>query len=841
MSPGAVKSVAVDDDRELAAARTADARVRAERGAQTYCALAAALFLATLPLDDVRFADPEPILLPIRLAGVALCLALLVVLRTRVGRRHPRPVGLGAVLVAGAVVDAMVFATGGQSSPANASMLLVLLGIAFLLPWPPAWSTLACALVVAGYTASAIVAEGDPLGARFVEILVVLGVTSALTVVVAALRERRHAQAFEDGWALARAHRETHASAARYRSVVDTAGSAIVVLTPDGSIAEFNHEAERILGCPRAEALGRDLLALCAPSEGRAAVCADLARALGGEHVRAREVRISTPGGAERVLVWNASALAGDGDRPAGVVLCAQDISGRKRVEDALRDSEARLRAVVANAPIVLFGFDPAGVITLSEGNGLARLGMSPGELVGRKLSELASVFRDYAPRNGDHFARALAGETATWVGTVGSATFEYRLTPVLDDGRVTGVIGVAIDLTERSHAEQARLALERRLLEAQRLESLGVMAGGIAHDFNNLLLTVLANVSVAREEVAPGSPLHDQLAGIETAARRGSDLTRQLLASTGKESVVLQPVDLNALIRELEELLRVARPRNVVVRYALDPALPPIDADPTKLRQALMNLLINAAEAVGQRGGAVDVRTGTVVVDDASAPHLQQAADFTPGPHVAITVTDTGCGIEDDTMARMFDPFFSTKFAGRGLGLSTVLGVVRGHGGALDVASQPGRGTTFRVLLPCRRVMRTAAAPAVGPAPASERRTVLLVDDEEDVRAVTAHMLERLGCSVLQASDGREGVDVYRTRVQTIDAVLLDLTLPRLNGEQAFSEIRTIRPDARVILMSGYNDEQTMRRLTERGVAAFLRKPFSVADLRSTIGKALI
>jgi PAS domain S-box-containing protein len=836
----AVTSTAAEDARELAAARNADARLHAERGARAYCALAAVLFLATLPLDDVRFAEPHPSLVRIRLIGVTLCLLLLAVLRTRTGRRHPWAVGLGAVLVAGGVVDAMVFATGGQSSPANASMLLVLLGVAFLLPWPAEWSTFACLLVVAGYVASAIVAEPDPFGGRFAEILVVMAVTSALAAVVAALRERRRAQSFADGWALARAHRETRATAERYRSVLDTAGSAIVVLTPQGNIAELNHEAERLLGWPREDALGRELLALCVPSETHDRMCAELARVLGGEPIRARDVRLRTRDGSERTLAWNASPLAGDDGRPAGVVVCAQDFTARKRTEEALRDSEARLRAVVANAPIVLFGFDANGVITLTEGQGLARLGLAPGETVGRTLTEVAAVFPDYEPRTGNHFARALAGESVTWVGRIGPATFEYRLTPVLDEGRVTGVIGVAIDLTDRAHAEQARLALERRLLEAQKLESLGVMAGGIAHDFNNLLLTVLGNVAEAREDVAPGSALHDQLAGIETAARRGSDLTRQLLASTGKESVVLQPVDLNDLIRELEQLLRKSRPKSVLVRYALDPALPAIDADATQVRQVVMNLLINAAEAVGARGGSVDVRTGTAVVDEASRARLQHAPDFTAGPQVVIEVSDSGCGIDADTMKRMFDPFFSTKLAGRGLGLSTVLGVVRGHGGALDVTSEPGRGTTFRVFLPRRRVMRAEAEAAPAPAPVSDRRTVLLVDDEDDVRTITAHMLERLGCSVLQATDGREGVDVYRTRVQTIDAVLLDLTLPRLNGEQAFREIRTIRPDARVILMSGYNDEPTTRRLTQLGLSAFLRKPFSVADLRSTIGKAL-
>jgi len=254
------------------------------------------------------------------------------------------------------------------------------------------------------------------------------------------------------------------------------------------------------------------------------------------------------------------------------------------------------------------------------------------------------------------------------------------------------------------------------------------------------------------------------------------------------------------------------------------------------------MNLVINASEAMGDHEGVVTVRTGSTCLTEADLSKLRHAPDAAPGPHVWLEVADTGCGLDADTLAKIFDPFFSTKFTGRGLGLATVLGVVRAHRGALGVESAPGRGTTIRVYLPSAELPARAEpqpAPAAAEA-APEGRTVLLVDDEADVRAVTAHMLERIGCQVLEAGDGREGIEVFRTNARLIDAVILDLTLPRMGGEGALREIRSIRPDARVILMSGYDDEQTMRRLVEAGSSGFLRKPFSVADLRSMMGKAL-
>jgi nitrogen-specific signal transduction histidine kinase/CheY-like chemotaxis protein len=404
----------------------------------------------------------------------------------------------------------------------------------------------------------------------------------------------------------------------------------------------------------------------------------------------------------------------------------------------------------------------------------------------------------------------------------------------------VAGVIGVAIDITERREAEDARLVLERRLLEAQKAESLALLAGGVAHDFNNLLACVLGGASLVAAELAPGSPARQPLGQIEKAARRGSDLTRQMLAYAGKGAVVLEHVDLNAVVEEMRDILRVSLGPRVTVRCELAAGLPLVEADPVQVRQVVMNLMINAAEAMGGLDGTITAQTGQTVLDDAALHAAHHGPDSEPGPHVFIEVSDTGCGMDATTLARIFDPFFSTKLAGRGLGLAAVLGIVRGHRGALAVESAPGRGTRFRVLLPCGEAAAVTKTPVPAASAGANGRTILLVDDEEDVRVVTAHMLERLGWSVVMARDGHEGVEVFRQHAGSIDAVILDMALPRLRGDRAFHEIRGIRPDARVILMSGYNDEQATRPLTDAGLAGFLQKPFSVADLRATMERAL-
>ncbi len=823
----------------------AESLVRCRRGAAAYCLTAGILLLTFAALDWTSFPDATGALLLVRGAGAAALGVLLVLLRTPLGARRPRALGVVAAATMGIIEQLLALAaeggphgSTGAGSPINLGTTFAMLGAAVLISWSPVWSAFACLLVIGEYVGTTVLMD-RAAGPLFRDRLTLFLSAGVVAVLISAVLQRRRWREFLHTWALAAAHREAREREKRYRSVVETAGSVIIVLTPGGSVTEFNREAERVLGWPPAAAVGRDLLTSFVAETSRATVAADVRKALAGEATHAFEVHMLARDGSERVMACGTTRLVDDDGRPVGVVLCGQDVSERKRVEEALRESEARLRAVIDGAPVALFAVDGAGTITFSGGRGLARLGLEPGERGGQRIVD--ALARTFAPAK-HYFDRAFAGEPVAWTGSLGDATFECRLRPVADGrGGVAGIIGLAIDVTERKQAEDTRLTLERRLLEAQKLESLGVLAGGIAHDFNNLLVSVLGNASLALGELPAHAPGREALRRIEQAARRGSELTRQMLAYAGKDTIALERVDVNAVVAETSDLLSVSIGKKVVMAYDLAPGLPAIEADPTQFRQAIMNLLINASEAIDGAEGTITVRTGAVELGPDALRDTLHPPEAAPGPHVCVEVRDTGCGMDAATTAKVFDPFFSTKFTGRGLGLATVLGAVRGHRGALAVTSAPGRGTTFRVYLPAAGAparVEPPAAPSADEGP--EGRTVLLVDDEEDVRAVTAHMLERLGCSVLQAGDGREGVDVFRAHERVIDAVIVDLTLPRLSGDRVFREIRTIRPDMRVILMSGYRDEKATAGLAEAGLAGFLRKPFSVGDLEKALGDAV-
>jgi PAS domain S-box-containing protein len=400
----------------------------------------------------------------------------------------------------------------------------------------------------------------------------------------------------------------------------------------------------------------------------------------------------------------------------------------------------------------------------------------------------------------------------------------------------------VAHDITERKRAEEDRRRLEARVLHAQKLESLGLLAGGIAHDFNNLLVGILGNAGLALMEAPPESPIWKHLKRLETAALRAADLTNQMLAYAGKARVVTEQMDLSQLVQEMVELLQVSVSRKARLRCDLAPGLPPVEGDATQLRQVVMNLITNASDAVGESGGEIRIATGVVEVDDG---YLHRAALPEPvahGPHVFVEVGDNGCGMDAGTLGRIFDPFFSTKFSGRGLGLASVLGIVRSHRGAIQVESEPGRGSTFRVLLP-------AAGSAVAERPAPEAKAdakgsgggiVLVVDDEASVRQVAQVVLERGGFEVLAAEDGRRGLEVFRGRAAEIAAVLLDMTMPDMSGDQVMAEMQVIRPDVRVILTSGFSRQDTMERFGASGLAGFIQKPYRPEDLLGKVREVL-
>ncbi len=392
----------------------------------------------------------------------------------------------------------------------------------------------------------------------------------------------------------------------------------------------------------------------------------------------------------------------------------------------------------------------------------------------------------------------------------------------------------VARDITPQKEAEKARLASERNLLQAQKLESLGVLAGGIAHDFNNLLTVMLGNATLARLDVPADSPTENAIHQIELAALRAAELCRQMLAYSGRGQLATELVDFTRLVEETTHLLKVSISKKCTLEFDLAHELPPVQGDATQLSQIAMNLVINASDACGEHGGRIVVRTGLMHADQAYLAKTYLAPSLQPGPYVYLEVGDSGCGMSEEVVARMFEPFFTTKFSGHGLGLSAVLGITRGHGGAIKVDTAPGRGTTFRLLLPAAVGLAPArsSADSTPPDAAKGRGCVLVVDDEEFVRDIAVKILARFGYTTVQAVHGREAVDFVQNDPDGFRAVLLDLTMPVMDGEEAFAEIHRLNPDLPIILMSGYNKTDSTDRFAGRGLAGFVQKPFVTARL---------
>jgi signal transduction histidine kinase/ActR/RegA family two-component response regulator len=384
-------------------------------------------------------------------------------------------------------------------------------------------------------------------------------------------------------------------------------------------------------------------------------------------------------------------------------------------------------------------------------------------------------------------------------------------------------------EMTERAASEEARRAIEAKVLEVQKLESLGVLAGGIAHDFNNLLVAIMGNAGLALLDLPEGSPARASIIDVEIASRRAGELARQMLAYSGRSRFQIEPVELSELVRELLTLLQVSIGKGVILKLHLPEEPVVVDADAAQIRQVVMNLVINAADAVGTRSGTVTIRVSRLEATAEYLADVHPEAGLAPGHYAALEVADTGIGMDAATQARIFDPFFTTKFTGRGLGLAAVLGIVRSHGGALRVYSEIGHGSTFRVVLPLG-----ATSPLPSHAAGGDWRgsgTVLVVDDDPMVRSVAKRLLESFGLTVHAVATGREAIERIAGAPQAVDAVLLDMTMPELSGPEVFVFLREIRSDLPVVLMSGYHEDELPPDVLA-GISGFIQKPFTPADL---------
>ena len=529
-----------------------------------------------------------------------------------------------------------------------------------------------------------------------------------------------------------------------------------------------------------------------------------------------------------------------------GIISVSRDISERVRTEQKLRDDEQRYRMLFGANPHPLMIFDLETLCYL-EVNEMTL------QLYGYTRDEfLKMTIRDIRPSEDlakfDAAMDRLKLGTCLLVGGKMPGIWRHRLKSgkIIDvelvanriewAGRPAYIVLVQ-DVTER-------LKLETKLQQTQKLESLGLLAGGIAHDFNNILTAIMGHASLASFDVAPSSPLGESIRLIEESAKRAADLCQQMLAYSGKGRFTVRQIDLSGFVKGVVNLLRISIGKNCHLLQNLAEGLPRIEADSTQLQQVVMNLVINAAEAIGEQEGTIRMVTRNMQIDRAMLETMYLAQNLAEGEYVMLEIADTGCGMSTETLARVFDPFFTTKFTGRGLGLAAVLGIVRGHNGAIRVESAPGEGTKFTLIFP---VATHSLAPLdessslVSISSRNAERTVLVVDDEPSVRAIARAMLARWGFRVLDANDGVDGVNLFRDNAREIDLVLLDLTMPRLGGESAFREMQAIRPDVRVFMMSGFDQNNENQRLVGCGLAGFIQKPFTAQELMTKIGTVLV
>ncbi len=555
----------------------------------------------------------------------------------------------------------------------------------------------------------------------------------------------------------------------------------------------------------------------------------------------------------EEIFVRGISQPESPGDEIVfnGVIL---DITEQKRAEEALKESEERFRSMIQNSSDIIVIINDRGAITYETPSVSRILGYEPGYLIGRepydfihpedigttKIS-LKEVFDKSNPGTPTEIRFRKADGSWVYLEAIGKNLIGF---PGID-----GVVITARNISERKKDENERIEMERRFQHAQKLESLGVMAGGIAHDFNNLLMAILGNLDLSLIDMSPDSRSKHFINQARSAARRAADLTNQMLAYSGKGKFDLKTFDLSELVEEMARLLKASISKTVTLNLQMGRNMPYMTADPAQIQQIIMNLIVNASEAIGDVPGVVSIMTGVKECDDACFEQSRLKEKPSPGLYVFIEVRDTGCGMDEQTQERLFDPFFSTKFTGRGLGMAAVLGIVRGHKGAIIVESIPDEGTAIHVMFPAlitaMRLSDTGNDDGGMNEPEAEQDlpangTILLVDDEDMVLDLCSTMIERMGYRVFTASDGIEALEVFRNVSSKIDCIILDLTMPRMGGIEAFEELKRIRGDIKVIISSGFSEQEVEHRFKGKEPVGFIKKPFELKKLRRELARVL-
>jgi PAS domain S-box-containing protein len=507
-----------------------------------------------------------------------------------------------------------------------------------------------------------------------------------------------------------------------------------------------------------------------------------------------------------------------------------------------IRAREAYLHSVIESLPVAIFGKDPRHgyVFTLWNAHAEEIFGLGKAEVLGKTDYDLfpraqSDLFRAKDEEVIRNRRPVEIPEEQILSRALGEITLQTRKVPLLDEqGEPFLLLGIAENITERR-------AMEAAVRQTQKLESLGVLAGGIAHDFNNLLTAVLGNLGVASLQLPADHPTQPFLKRAETTSLRAAELTRQMLAYAGKGVFSVRPLDLSHVTEEIANLLQVSISKRVRLQFDFSAGLPFINADPAQLQQVVMNLVTNASEAIGDAEGTIHLRTGILELSTSQAASLHPGSPIPSGRYVTLSVKDTGAGMSTEVLAQIFDPFFTTKFSGRGLGLSTMLGILRAHHAGIGITSEPGKGTEFRLYFPECDLAPIEDKPPSGPSlPPTAPGLILLVEDEADIREATGAMLHQAGFDVVEAADGAEACEVYRKSHARIQVVLMDLTMPRMDGRVAAREILAMDPKARILLTSGFPLDGDAQGIGPHALGGFIQKPYQLPDLLAALRRLM-
>ncbi len=621
---------------------------------------------------------------------------------------------------------------------------------------------------------------------------------------------------------------------AGYRALVEQAADAILVGDPQGRIIDANSRATLLTGYSAEQLLGLHIGQLFSTNtlEKRPLRFDRLNQ---GESITTERL-IQRADGVATPVEMNSIRLP-DGRYQA----ILRDLSERIAAERQLRETEKRYLDLFTNTPDNLFwvAVEADGHFRVEDVNPaqLAALGLSKDAIIGKHLEEFLPS--PIAESILGHYRQCVTrGEPLTYEESAdlpqGRRWFQTLLVPIRDDqGVIRHLVGFSRDTTQRKLTEAA-------LEQASKLESLGVLAGGIAHDFNNLLTAVLGNINLAQLQLGELSPALPFLENAEKTVLRAAELTQQMLAYSGKGRFVVHPHDLNRVVEEMVHLLQVTISKRITLRFNLRPDLPAVEADAAQIQQVVMNLVTNASDAIGDADGVIVLTTDLQELDAGDLAQDLSSQRLCPGRYVVLEARDTGCGMSAEVMARIFDPFFSTKATGRGLGLSAMLGILRGHRAGIRITSQPGGGSTFRLFFPASTEPSLQREGATGLPVQRFSGLSLVVDDEEALRETAAAALKTLGFEVLTARDGVEAVEMVAARPEAFQLVLLDLTMPRMDGRQAFQALRRLRSDLRIVLSSGYSEQETVQAFLGQGLAGFIQKPYTLQELGRTVAEAM-